>query len=210
MSLRFTEFVVPCCLTRSSLQIITVFRFRENVLFYSQKGRCNNITYRIWLTCVFIYGHKYMNHPLVRFATRLINPWAGQHIQFSRCRSFLNQVYYNGWENEEYNLCSRSKTSTADVLHLQRSSHFLSLVKGTLAKRLAGKTTGHSCYSYSKEIRQHFLIKMSALVFTSIKHVSMTFFESLLICNENTQLKRTLNAMTHWCLLPRRLATTAN
>ena len=84
------------------------------------------------------------------------------------------------------------------------------LVKGTLAKRLIGKTTGHSCYSYSKEIRQHFLIKMSALVFTSIKHVSMTFFESLLISNENTQLTRTLNAMTHWCLLTGRLATTAN
>ena len=28
----------------SNLLIITVFRFRENVLFYSQKGRCNNIT----------------------------------------------------------------------------------------------------------------------------------------------------------------------
>ena len=26
--------------------------------------------------------------------TRLINPWADQHIQFSRCRSFLHQVYY--------------------------------------------------------------------------------------------------------------------
>ena len=178
--------------------------------FILKKGDVIILPYRIWLTCNFIYGHKYMNHPLVRFATRLINPWAGQHIQFSRCRSFLNQVYYNGWENEVYNLCSRSKTSTADVLHLQRSSHFLSLVKGTLAKRLAGKTTVHSCYSYSKEIRQHFLIKMSALVFTSIKHVSITFFESLLICNENTQLKRTLNAMTHWCLLPGRLATTAN
>ena len=76
--------------------------------------------------------------------------------------------------------------------------------------RRQNNSTGHSCYSYSKEIRQHFLIKMSALVFTSIKHVSMTFFESLLICNENTQLKRTLNAMTHWYLLPGRLATTAN
>ena len=148
--------------------------------FILKKGDVIILPYRIWLTCNFIYGHKYMNHPLVRFATRLINPRAGQHIQFSRCRSFLNQVYYNGWENEEYNLCSRSKTSTADVLHLQRSSHFLSLVKGTLAKRLAGKTTVHSCYSYSKEIRQHFLIKMSALVFTSIKHVSMTFLRACL------------------------------